>query len=94
MNERTGFLDGVYDFTVSNLRTLRARWRDLAGTPRALLPATLTDDAVQQLRKQMRDCLDARGGEVSARARAAARARSSQRAASASAAASNWLNSS
>lgn len=72
MNERTGFLDGVYDFTVSNLRTLRARWRDLAGTPRALLPATLTDDAVQQLRKQMRDCLDARGGEVSARARAAA----------------------
>jgi malonyl-CoA decarboxylase len=72
MSDRTGFLDGVYDFTLSNLRSLRARWRDLAGNSRAMLPAMLTDGAAEQLRQQMRDCLEARGGEVSARARAAA----------------------
>jgi malonyl-CoA decarboxylase len=72
MTDRTGFLDGVYDFTRSNLRNLRARWRELAGAPRDAVPAVLTDDDVQQLREQMQDCLDARGGEVSARARAAA----------------------
>lgn len=72
MNDRTGFLDGVYDFTVSNLRTLRARWRDMAGASRNHLPSILTDDAVEQLREQMQDCLETRGGEVSARARAAA----------------------
>jgi malonyl-CoA decarboxylase len=72
MNERTGFLDGVYDFTVSNLRTLRARWRDMAGSSRSPLPAILTDEGAEKLREQMQDCLEARGGEISARARAAA----------------------
>jgi len=71
MNDRTGFLDGVYDFTLTNLRSLRSRWRELAGGARAPLSSTLTDDAVERLREQMRDCLEARGGEVSARARAA-----------------------
>ncbi|HXS40749.1 MAG TPA: malonyl-CoA decarboxylase [Stellaceae bacterium] len=74
MTDRTGFLDGVYDFTRNNLRTLRslrARWRDLAGAARSAAPAVLTDDAADRLREQMQECLDARGGEVSARARAA-----------------------
>ncbi len=39
MTDRTGFLDGVYDFTRNNLRTLRARWRDLAGASRSAAPA-------------------------------------------------------
>lgn len=71
MTDRSGFFDGVYDFTRANLRTLRTRWRELAGLSREAAPAMLTDDAIQQLREQMQDCLDARGGEVSARARAA-----------------------
>lgn len=71
MTDRTGFLDGVYDFTRNNLRTLRARWRDLAGASRNAAPALLTDDGAERLREQMQECLDARGGEVSARARAA-----------------------
>ena len=71
MTDRSGFLDGVYDFTLSNLRTLKARWRDFAGD-RTMLPALLSDGDADKLRRQMQDCLDARGGEVSARARAAA----------------------
>jgi malonyl-CoA decarboxylase len=71
MNDRTGFLDGVYDFTLANLRTLRARWRDLAAASRGAASALLTDDDAERLREQMQECLDARGGEVSARARAA-----------------------
>ncbi len=72
MSDRNGFLDGVYDFTRANLRTLKARWRDLAGASRGPAPASLTDGAAERLREQMQDCLEARGGEVSARARAAA----------------------
>jgi malonyl-CoA decarboxylase len=72
MNDRTGFLDGVYDFTLTNFRTLKARWRDLAGASRGRAPSVLTGDAVGRLREQMQDCLEGRGGEVSARARAAA----------------------
>src|SRR5215469_17122902 len=72
MTDRSGFLDGVYDFTLSNFRTLRARWRDLAGASRNLVPAVLAGDSTDRLRRQMQDCLEARGGEVSARARAAA----------------------
>jgi malonyl-CoA decarboxylase len=72
MNDRTGFLDGVYDFTLTNLRSLRARWRDLAGGSRGLETGILTDGAAERLREQMQDCLEGRGGEVSARARAAA----------------------
>ncbi len=71
MTDRTGFFDGVYDFTRNNLRTLRARWRDLAGVSRGAAPAFLTDDGAARLREQMQECLEARGGEVSARARAA-----------------------
>ena len=70
MTDRSGFLDGVYDFTLSNLRTLKARWRDFAGDK--VLPTLLSDSDADRLRRQMQDCLDARGGEVSARARAAA----------------------
>jgi len=71
MSDRSGFLDGVYDFTLSNLRTLKARWRDFAGEKSAI-PTLLTDGDAARLRDQMQDCLEARGGEVSARARAAA----------------------
>jgi malonyl-CoA decarboxylase len=70
MTDRSSFLDGVYDFTLGNLRTLKARWRDFAGEKSAL-PAILTDGDADKLRRQMQDCLEARGGEVSARARAA-----------------------
>ena len=69
MTDRTSFIDGVYDFTVSNLRTLKARWRSPPNSTQALV---LTEDGAQKLREQMQDCLEARGGEVSARARAAA----------------------
>ena len=72
MTDRSGFLDGVYDFTISNLRTLKARWRDLAGAPRMSAPLALTNGGAERLIEQMRDCLESRGGEVSARARAAA----------------------
>jgi malonyl-CoA decarboxylase len=71
MTDRSSFLDGVSDFTLSYLRTLRARWRDFAGekSPGSTL---LSDSDADRLRRQMQDCLEARGGEVSARARAAA----------------------
>src|SRR5580704_16544096 len=72
MSDRSGFLDGVYDFTRSNFRTLKARWRDLAGASRSLVPSALAGDATERLREQMQDCLEGRGGEVSARARSAA----------------------
>jgi malonyl-CoA decarboxylase len=73
MSDRSGFLDGVYDFTRSNFRTLRARWRDLAGASRSLVPSALVGgDPTERLREQMQDCLEGRGGEISARARAAA----------------------
>ncbi len=69
----TGFFDTVIDRTVGNLRTV---WRDLAASARgkwASVPrADLADDDVDRLRSQLRDCLEAKGGEVSARARAAA----------------------
>jgi hypothetical protein len=55
MTDRTGFLDGVYDITRNNLRTLRslrARWRDLAGAARSAATAVLTDYAADRLREQ------------------------------------------
>jgi malonyl-CoA decarboxylase len=72
-----GFFDGVFDRTLANLR--RA-WREIAlsaraarsGTPRPELP----EDDVGRLRLQMVNCLDGRGGEVTARARAAELGRS------------------
>ena len=66
------FFEGVFDRTLTNLRSA---WREiaesargvLAGTPR---PETSADDP-DRLRQQMLSCLDGRGGEVTARARAA-----------------------
>lgn len=58
------------------LRNLRARWQNIAGTEydasQASTRPDLPEDDLERLRKQMRECLQARGGEVSARARAAA----------------------
>jgi malonyl-CoA decarboxylase len=57
---------------------LRGVWRDLSGQlgiARGLAPELPPGDA-EILRGQMRDCLNARGGEVSARARAAVLGRS------------------
>src|ERR1700679_987063 len=71
MTDRSSFLDGVYDFTRSNLRTLKARWRDFAAE-RAAAQSELSESDAERLREQMQECLDARGGEVSARNRAAA----------------------
>ena len=66
MNETTNssFLD----------RTLRGAWRAIAGVARGksdVVRPGLPDEDVEPLRAQIRDCLEARGGEVSARARAA-----------------------
>ncbi|HEX3501198.1 MAG TPA: malonyl-CoA decarboxylase [Stellaceae bacterium] len=72
MTERTGFLDTVLDRTLSNLRTA---WRDIAESARSVIGAPLrpelSGEDSERLRAQMRNCLEGRGGEVSARARAA-----------------------
>ncbi len=61
----------IFDRTLTNLRRV---WRDLAGSG-GLLPTTtdgdLSEEAVTALGDRLQACLDARGGEVSARARAA-----------------------
>lgn len=66
-----GFLD--------RLKSLRGLWRDIASgwglASKAISPELPPDDA-ETLRVQMRDCLQKKGGEVSARARAAALGRS------------------
>jgi malonyl-CoA decarboxylase len=73
MSDRTGFLDGVFDRTISNLRGV---WRDIASQARGVWSSAprpeLSADDADRLRGQFRDCLDGKGGEVSARARAAA----------------------
>lgn len=57
------------------LRNLRSAWNEIAEAAAGVFSATpspsLPDDDVTRLKEQMRDCLDGRGGEVSARARAA-----------------------
>ncbi|BBK32086.1 malonyl-CoA decarboxylase [Stella humosa] len=74
MNDRTapGFLDVVLDRTLGNLR---AAWRDISASARGAVGAgprpDLPSDDAQRLHTQMRDCLDGKGGEVSARQRAA-----------------------
>jgi len=72
-----GFLDGVFDRTLANLRNA---WREIAGQARGALSGAprpdLPEDDVARLRQQMLSCLDGRGGEVTARARAAALGRS------------------
>lgn len=58
------------------IRSLRARWQTIAGSEYDVDAANLRPDLpgedIDRLRKQMQACLEARGGEVSARARAAA----------------------
>jgi malonyl-CoA decarboxylase len=66
------FFEGVFDRTLTNLRNA---WREIAESARGVLvgsprPETSADDP-DQLRQQMLSCLDGRGGEVTARARAA-----------------------
>ena len=72
-----GLLDGVLDRTLANLRNA---WREIAGSARGVLSGAprpdLPEDDLARLRQQMLNCLDGRGGEVTARARAAALGRS------------------
>jgi malonyl-CoA decarboxylase len=59
-----------FDRTVVRIVNL---WRDLSDTVTGTVDASLAADGdIRRLRDQMRACLDARGGEVSARGRAAA----------------------
>lgn len=66
--EKIGLLDRT-------LRNLRSAWNEIAEAAAGVFSTTpspsLPDDDVARLKEQMRDCLDGRGGEVSARARAA-----------------------
>jgi malonyl-CoA decarboxylase len=72
-----GFLDGVFDRALANLRSA---WREIALSARGALSGAprpdLPDDDLSWLRQQMLNCLDGRGGEVTARARAAELGRS------------------
>ncbi len=71
MVEKTkeGFLDRT-------LRNLRTAWQNIAGSAynaeAASMRPHLPEEDVARLREQMRACLEGKGGEVSARARAAA----------------------
>ena len=54
------------------LERLRGIWRDIAGTFSGTVRPDLSNDSdILDLREQMKNCLEAKGGEVSARARAA-----------------------
>jgi malonyl-CoA decarboxylase len=67
-----GFFEGVFDRTLANLR---GAWREIALSARGVLSRAprpeLSPDDEGELRRQMLSCLDGRGGEVTARARAA-----------------------
>ncbi|MAF95188.1 MAG: malonyl-CoA decarboxylase [Rhodospirillaceae bacterium] len=67
--EKTGFLDRT-------LRKLKNAWQNIAGASYDATQAGSRPDLpaadLESLRQQMQDCLQSRGGEVSARARAAA----------------------
>src|SRR5260370_6438298 len=67
-----GFFEGVFDRTLTNLRSA---WREIAESARGVLAGAarseLADDDAGRLHQQMLSCLDGRGGEVTARARAA-----------------------
>jgi malonyl-CoA decarboxylase len=76
MSERVSLLDR----TLNSLRgawrdSLRGAWRDIAASARDALTSQprpeLSREDAERLRIQLRDCLEGRGGEVSARARAA-----------------------
>jgi len=64
---------GIFDRT---LRNLKSAWRGIAGSSYDATQAgsrpDLPDDDIETLKEQMRACLETRGGEVSARGRAAA----------------------
>ena len=68
MSERVSLLDRT-------LNSLRGAWRDIAASARDALSSQprpeLSRDDAERLRVQLRDCLEGKGGEVSARARAA-----------------------
>ena len=68
----SGFFEGVFDRTLTNLRSA---WREIAESARGVLAGAPRPDAsgydTDRLRHQMLSCLDGRGGEVTARARAA-----------------------
>ncbi|HZB91125.1 MAG TPA: malonyl-CoA decarboxylase [Stellaceae bacterium] len=75
MSERSSILDTVVDRTLGNLRSLRTAWRDIAAQARGAITGAprpeLSRDDADRLRRQLRDCLSARGGVVTSRARAA-----------------------
>ena len=62
--------DGNTGFIDRTLSQLRDAWKDIAGRGGALRP-DLPDDDAAHLRERMLECLEGKGGEVSARARAA-----------------------
>jgi malonyl-CoA decarboxylase len=75
MQERVpagSFLDNVLDRTLTNLR---AAWREIEESARGYIGAAprpdLPENDAGRLAAQMRQCLEGKGGEVSARARAA-----------------------
>ncbi len=61
---------------IARIKALGRLWREIAGATKEggglQLAPDLPDDDLERLRDQMRACLEARGGAVSARARAAA----------------------
>jgi malonyl-CoA decarboxylase len=67
-----GFFEGVFDRTLTNLRSA---WREIAGSARGVLTGTprpdLSGEDAGRLHQQMLNCLNGRGGGVTARARAA-----------------------
>ncbi|MBV9862204.1 MAG: malonyl-CoA decarboxylase [Alphaproteobacteria bacterium] len=74
MNDRApaGLFDSVFDRALANLRGV---WREIADSARGVLAGAprpeLPEGDAGRLREQMLSCLDRRGGEVTARARAA-----------------------
>src|SRR5437588_777198 len=67
----SGFFEGVFDRTLTNLRSA---WRDIAESAREVLAGAPKPDASghdpDRVRPQLLSCLDGRGGEVTAHARA------------------------
>lgn len=74
--ERPSMTQAVSPSLLDRLRNLRHLWRDIAGSTRESIAPDLPPDDAEQLRAQMRACLEGRGGEVSARSRAARLGRS------------------
>jgi len=74
MNDATSIpATSILERTLANLRLA---WRDVAASARGAFGAAIRPDLppedTDRLRQQFRDCVEAKGGEVSARARAAA----------------------